>query len=315
LVAAAIAVHKKSEVIMLDRTIDAITNSQWMSRTADQLGDAVKHAYAGAGHGGLQLKSALNGVWLGHPLHPALTDIPLGAWTTAVAFDAAGVASGREELAGCASAAIAIGLAGAVASAAAGITDWSDTDGRARRVGLIHGTLNLAATGLFAASLVMRRRARDGRGRACAVLGYALALGAAYLGGSLVYGDQIGVNHAAGHEVPEEFTPALAFSELGERHPRRVMIGMTPVLLVRDGDRVYAMAETCSHLGGPLSEGTLENGAVVCPWHGSSFALDDGHVVNGPATHRQPCFEARVRDGQVEVRMPKPPDASKSSEF
>ena len=181
-----------------------------MGRAADTLGDAVKHGYAKAGDRGLQVKSALNGVWLGHPLHPALTDVPLGAWTTAVALDAAGVVTRRDEFAGCASVAIAVGLVGAIGSAVTGVTDWSDTDGRSRRIGFVHGALNLTATGLFATSLVMRRRARGARGRVCALLGYAVALGAAYLGGDLVYGEQIGVNHAAGQEVPEDFTPVLA---------------------------------------------------------------------------------------------------------
>ena len=300
---------------MTDQAIDLVTRPEWVGRAADTVGELVKQSYARAGDRGLQVKSALNGVWLGHPLHPALTDIPLGAWTTAVACDAAGVVTGRDDLANCASAAIAVGVAGAIASAVAGVTDWSDTDGRARRVGFVHGALNLTATGLFAASLLIRRRARGGAGgRISALLGYAVALGAAYLGGDLVYGEQVGVNHAAGQEVPEEFTRVLALSELGEQQLRRVIVGTTPVLLVRVGDTIRAIADICSHLGGPLSEGTLRDGSAVCPWHGSCFALDDGHVLNGPATHGQPCFESRVRDGQIELRMPRPaqPPAAQS---
>lgn len=290
---------------MRDDAIDVVAKTAWVGRTADAAGDAVKSAYAAAGERGLRVKSALNGVWLGHPLHSALTDVPLGAWTVAVACDAADVATGRAEFSGCARAAITVGLVGALASAVAGVTDWSDTDGRARHIGFLHGTLNLTATGLLATSLALRRRAQGGRGRMWALAGYAVALGAAYLGGNLVYGQQIGVNHAAGQEVPEDFTPVLALNELGEQQLKRVTVGTTPVLLVRSGDTVRAIAETCSHLGGPLSEGTLKDGTVVCPWHGSCFALDGGHVVNGPATHPQPWFEVRVRGGQIEVRMPR----------
>jgi nitrite reductase/ring-hydroxylating ferredoxin subunit len=188
-------------------------------------------------------------------------------------------------------------------------------DGQSRRIGFVHGALNLTATGLFATSLVMRRRARGAGGRVCALLGYAVALGAAYLGGDLVYGEQAGVNHAAGQEVPEDFTPVLALNELGEQQPKRVTVGTTQVLLVRLGDDIRAIADRCSHLGGPLSEGTLKDGAIVCPWHGSCFALDDGHVVNGPATHRQPCFETRVRSGQIEIRMPRPQEHGASEEI
>lgn len=287
--------------------IEIITRQAWLERAADTLAAVIKRAYGGAGDRGLRVKSALNGVWLGHPLHAALTDIPLGAWTTAVALDAAEMVTGREEFGQGARAAVTIGVMGAAAAAVAGMTDWSDIDGRARRVGLVHGTLNLAATGLFVASLVQRRKRERGRGRACAVLGYITALGAAYLGGELVYSERIGVDHTAGLEVPEEFTSVLAVSELEEGRLKKVTVGGTPVLLVREGKTVRAMAETCSHLGGPLAEGTLKDGTVTCPWHGSCFALADGHVVNGPATHAQPCFETRVRDGQIEVRMPRRP--------
>ena len=82
----------------------------------------------------------------------------------------------------------------------------------------------------------------------------------------------------------------------------RARAGNTDVLLVRQRGRVCALAHACAHLGGPLSEGTLKDGSVVCPWHGSEFALEDGRVLNGPATHNQPCLVARERYGQIEVR-------------
>jgi nitrite reductase/ring-hydroxylating ferredoxin subunit/uncharacterized membrane protein len=293
--------------------IDLMTTAPGVGPVAETLATAVRKAYEAGGDAGAQVKSALNGVWLGHPLHPVLTDVPLGAWTTAVACDALDTATNRNDLSGCARAAVTVGLAGAVAAAVAGLTDWSDTDGHARRVGLVHGVLNLAATGLFATSLVARSREPRG-GRGWALAGYVVAVGAAYLGGDLVYGEQIGVNHAAGQEVPEEFTTVLALADLPDRQPTRVMVGTTPVLLVRAGETVRAIAETCSHLGGPLSEGTVtSDGTVVCPWHGSCFALDDGHVVNGPATHAQPWFEVRVRAGQIEVRMPQRGDEPASA--
>ncbi len=288
--------------------IEIITRQAWLKRAADTLADVIKRAYGAAGDRGLRVKGALNGVWLGHPLHAALTDVPLGAWTTALALDAAEMMTGREEFSRGARAVITIGVVGAAAAAVAGVTDWSDIDGRARRVGLVHGTLNLAATGLFVASLVQRRTRERGRGRACALLGYIMALGAACLGGDLVYSERIGVDHTAGQEVPEEFTSVLAAGELEEGRLKKAIVGGTPVLLVREGNAVRAMAETCSHLGGPLAEGTLKDGTVICPWLGSCFALADGRVVNGPATHAQPCFEARVRDGQIEIRMPRRPE-------
>jgi nitrite reductase/ring-hydroxylating ferredoxin subunit len=73
---------------------------------------------------------------------------------------------------------------------------------------------------------------------------------------------------------------------------------------VRRGSRIFALAETCSHFSGPLSEGKLVGDSIVCPWHASTFALQDGRVLNGPAVHPQPCLEVRVEKGQIEVRKP-----------
>ena len=125
---------------------------------------------------------------------------------------------------------------------------------------------------------------------------------AAYLGGHLVFKDKIGVDHTADHSPPENFVSLLAESELRENELRRVDVNGMPVLLVRRGQRIYAIAETCAHLGGPLSEGKLEDTTVRCPWHGSRFALEDGRVLEGPSVHAQPVLEVRVRDGQIEVR-------------
>jgi nitrite reductase/ring-hydroxylating ferredoxin subunit/uncharacterized membrane protein len=238
-------------------------------------------------------------VWLGHPLHPVFTDVPIGAWTTALALDVA--ANGEPGMGRAATFAMGVGLAGAAGAAVTGLTDWSETDGRSRRTGLIHGLLNLTATSLFAAAFARRRKDSHGGGRVCAWTGYAIALGAAYLGGDLVYGQRIGVNHAD-VELPEEFTPVIDSAALKDNAMMCTRVGDTDVLLVRQHGRVCALAHACAHLGGPLSEGTLKEGSVVCPWHGSEFALEDGHVLNGPATHNQPCLEARERDGQIEVK-------------
>lgn len=272
-----------------------------IDQVAEPLSKAVRAAYQAPGPVGEQAKNALHGVWLGHPLHPVFTDIPIGAWTTALALDCA--AGGDAEMRRAATFAMGVGLAGAVGAAATGLTDWSETDGEARRAGLIHGLLNLTATTLFATAFALRRRDSHDAGRKSAWAGYAIALGAAYLGGHLVYGKRIGVDHAD-TDLPAAFTPVLESGALPDNSMRRVQVGKADVLLVRQRGRVCALAHSCAHLGGPLSEGTLKEGSVVCPWHGSEFALADGAVVNGPATYDQPCLAARERDGQIEVSMP-----------
>ncbi len=285
----------------------AIGRQEWLGRVADLVAPLIQKGFKAAGDRRHALKNALNGVWLGHPLHPVLTDVPIGAWTVALVFDLLDATTSGDGYARAADGAVITGLAGAVGAAVTGLTDWSDTDGEAKRIGLTHGLMNTTAASLYLASAIARRRGVRGRGRAYAACGYAIACGAAYLGGHLVYREQIGVNHAAGQTVPEEFTAVLPENELKDSTPTRVRVGTTRVLLVRQGGRVFALAETCSHLGGPLSEGELEEGTIECPWHDSKFALEDGHVINGPATHPVPCFEARVHNGQIEVRMPRPP--------
>jgi nitrite reductase/ring-hydroxylating ferredoxin subunit/uncharacterized membrane protein len=282
--------------------INVIERQDFLEQAGDALQPAVRGAFEAAGAAGQEVKDFLHGTWLGHPLHPVLTDVPIGAWTAALALDAMEAISGRRELGARADAAIAVGLVGAVGSAVTGLTDWSETDGRARKVGLLHGLLNAGATALYTTSLVMRRRKKRSAGLGFAMLGYAVSSTAAYLGGHLVYGEQIGVDHTAAQEMPKEFVAVLDESELGEGQMKKVDAKGVPVLLVRRGGEIHAIAHTCSHMGGPLSEGKLEGDVVQCPRHGSRFLVTDGSVVGGPATFPQPCFEARVRDGQIEVR-------------
>jgi nitrite reductase/ring-hydroxylating ferredoxin subunit len=128
----------------------------------------------------------------------------------------------------------------------------------------------------------------------------------AYLGGHLVFGEQIGVNHATQTELPTEFAPVMRDEELPENEPRRVQYNGLPVVLVRERSRVYALYERCSHMSGPLAEGKIEGNAIRCPWHGSCFSLEDGSVLEGPATNPQPSFEVRIADGQIYLRSREP---------
>ena len=278
-----------------------IGQQEWLKPAEEGLQTLIHKAFQFKG--GRQAKNFLHGTWIGHPLHVILTDVPIGAWTATIAFDALDSMGARREYRIAADAALSLGLISAVGAAATGLTDWQDIDPPARRIGLVHGILNVASVALFGASLLARRR-REGRttGRALAALGYAVSVAAARLGGNLVYGQKIGVDHTAPEKLPDAFTPVLSESRLEENKPVRAEHNGTPILLVRRGSEIYALAETCSHLGGPLSEGKLEGDVIQCPWHGSRFSIRDGHVLDGPAVHPQPCMEARVRSGQVEVR-------------
>lgn len=285
---------------------DAIGEQGWLDRIADGLQPAVGGFFDGLGPARRRIKNFLHGTWLGHPLHPVLTDIPIGAWTATLLLDALDGGRDRRGLRRAADASLALGLAGAVGSALTGLTDWAETDARPRRIGVAHALLNSGATLLFAASLLSRGRRGRSTGRRLALAGYALAVTAGYLGGELVSHEQIGVDHSSGRELPEKFTAVLPDDELAQRELKRVLFKDTPLLLVRLGDRIHALAETCAHLGGPLSEGKLEGDCVVCPWHASTFELESGAVVAGPSAFPQPCLETRVRGGKIEVRTRRP---------
>lgn len=286
-----------------EAVIKAIDRQDWLEKASEAINPVIIEAFKAGGETGQEIKNALHGTWLGHPLHPVLTDIPIGAWTTAIVFDGLETLSGRKEFRPGADAAVAIGLVGAVGAAITGITDWSDTYGRGRKIGLMHGLLNTGGTLLFGASLLMRRRKKSRRaGIGLAMLGYVVTNAAAYLGGHLVAGEQIGVDHTAGQEYPHEFVPVLAEGDLPENKLTRAEAKSISVLLIRRNGQIHALAEHCSHLGGPLAEGKLEGDTVQCPWHDSCFSITDGRVINGPATFPQPCFETRIHAGQIEVR-------------
>jgi nitrite reductase/ring-hydroxylating ferredoxin subunit/uncharacterized membrane protein len=252
--------------------------------------------------GGSPLRNALSGSWLGHPLHPLITDIPIGAWTVTFALDTL-TAIGRPSNEQGADAALAIGLAGAAGAAASGWADWSDTDDEPKRLGLVHALLNGGAMTLYVGSLAARRTGRRGAGIALAMAGYSLVSLAGYLGGELTFGMQLGVRHTAIPIDPaQEYAPVIDEDALTNDKLTRADFNGIPVLLFRTEAGVRAIGASCTHRGAPLDEGTIEDGCVRCPWHGSLFAFDDGRVLEGPASFPQPTFDARIRGGKVEIR-------------
>jgi nitrite reductase/ring-hydroxylating ferredoxin subunit/uncharacterized membrane protein len=271
----------------------------------DRLQKIIDRFLYGQGRPSAQkIRNFLNGTWLGEPLHVILTDVPVGAWTVAIAFDLLDSVRASDEFEIAADISIALGLIGAVGAAVTGVVDWSDVDPPARRTGFIHGLLNLSATALFGTSLVLRKNRSRKAGHACAAMGYAVMTYAAHLGGKMVYDYQVGVDRAAGQEFPDTFAAVLPENQLKDDTPTRALHDCVPILLVRRGKRVFALAETCSHFSGPLAEGKLVGDTIVCPYHNSRFALEDGRVLDGPAVHPQPSLDVRVRNGQIEVRRP-----------
>ena len=247
------------------------------------------------------VKNALSGTWLGHRFHPLLVPLPIGFWSGALLFDL--VATRRARWA--ADVLVGAGVASALPAAAAGLSDWADAEPEARRVGLVHASVNSLAVLCYSASLVARLL--GGRGGRRAGVGLSLAGAAAmsaggYLGGHLAYVQAVGVERKRFAGGPAEWTAVLDAAELEDGRPRVVQAGDAEVLLYRQGDRLHALWASCTHQGGPLAEGEFADGCVTCPWHGSTFRLADGKVVRGPAAASQPVYQARMTDGKVEVR-------------
>ncbi len=280
---------------------EIVESQLWLDKLSDPLQDWLHSWFTTPRFS--KIKNFLHGTWLGHPVHPLITAIPLGSWTTSLVLDATWLASEHPVTASAADTAMLLGLLGASASVVTGLTDWSNTDATDRRVGMLHGLLN---TGALLTNLVSYGLRLSGKRRTAIALtsvAYTTSMVAAYLGGELSFAKGIGVNHVAWEAGPDDFTPVLADTDLPEKQLVRVEAAGMPVVLWRENGKIYAMAATCSHLGGPLDEGSVENGCVVCPWHGSMFQLSDGAVVNGPAVYAQPLFKVRHRKGMIEVRQ------------
>jgi nitrite reductase/ring-hydroxylating ferredoxin subunit/uncharacterized membrane protein len=266
----------------------------------DAPGKMIAKTARGIGPGAL--KDLLSGTWMGHALHPLLTDVVIGSWTSATVLDLAG-GRGSERAA---DRLIAVGIAAYPPTALTGLLDWADGEPLGedvRRVGLVHAGLNAVALGLYVASLRSRRSGRRGRGIVLALAGAGWMGAAGHLGGHLAYRLGVGVDQTLFNRGPEDWSDAIAEDELAGTTPVCVQIDETPVMVVRDGDDVLALHDWCSHRGCSLATGQIADGIVTCPCHGSRFDLRSGAIVQGPATAPQPVFETRTRAGRVEVRL------------
>lgn len=245
------------------------------------------------------VENALSGTWLGHKLHPVLTDVPIGAWVMASVLD---LTAGRPG-ADAARRLVGVGLIATVPTAATGATDWSTSYGPAQRVGLVHALSNLTATAVQAASWVARSRGRRTTGMVLSGVGLGIAAAAGYLGGHLTLVQGVGVNHTAFEQPVADWTDVAAAADVQDDKPIRAMASGVPVVLVRHHGTIYALSADCVHASGPLDQGKLvRDGCIRCPWHGSVFRLTDGRVQRGPASVDQPSWEVKVDKDRVYVR-------------
>jgi nitrite reductase/ring-hydroxylating ferredoxin subunit len=290
------------EISATDRIVDRIARDTALDGIADALQPAVQRVLDPASATGSALSDFFHGRWLGHALHPLVTDIPVGAWSMGALFDGLEII-GQKAFAPAADACVLVGIAGAVAAAATGLAEWGDTKDEPRRLGTAHLLLNAAALTCYVASALARRANARRFGFAAAFIGYGATGAASFLGGELAFGYLLGAKHTAvAVEPSSEFTAVCAIADVGDGETRPATFDDLPILLTRRGQQISAVAAVCTHRGAPLQDAPIEGDCVTCPWHGSQFDLRDGMVRKGPATFDLARFEARVRAGSIEVR-------------
>jgi nitrite reductase/ring-hydroxylating ferredoxin subunit len=266
----------------------------------------VEAIYRALGRPGKLLQDLLNGSWLGHSLHPVVVDVVVGGSTVAAflqLLDWLGVAELRVATVW------VLGLTwlGGLSAIVTGLTDFKDTaTGDERHVVGLHGLINIVATLILIGAFLAVLAEADGLGAGLILAGFLVLSVGAFIGGHVVfkYGYMVNHNAFAGGKKAKEFTAVMPAAELAEATPIKAMLGTTALVVVRRGDLVFALKETCSHAGGPLAQGTLDGYTIVCPWHASAFRLSDGAVRHGPATSRQVAYRARISGDQVEVQGP-----------
>lgn len=277
----------------LEQIVERVGRAEWLDKVAQPLSRKVSETVPKGA-----LKDALSGTWLGHPLHPMLTDLPIGCWTSAFVLDLVGGTRSRRA----SDTLIALGLVTALPTAAAGLADWSDTTGEERRLGLAHAGGNTVAVVFYGMSMFSRLRGRRVKGVVLSLLGATAATAGAYLGGHLAWRKGVNVSRHAWQGATEDWVDVAAEDDLPADGPLVVTVGDDPVLVVRQEGKLYAISDVCDHLGGPLHEGEIGDGCVTCPWHASVFRLDDGSVVHGPATGPQPTYQVLRKGGRLWLR-------------
>jgi nitrite reductase/ring-hydroxylating ferredoxin subunit/uncharacterized membrane protein len=283
---------------LMQRIVEALP---FLDRVSDAVQPEVQKAVDA---GGTTARNLLDGVWFEAPLHPVMTDVPIGAWTTALVFDGLDLATGKKPLQHAADASLLFGTLGAFGAAATGLSDWRYLSGGSRRMGVAHGLLNTIGLALSIVSLLQRATGRRNAARLTFLTGYSINGMAAHLGGELSYHYGLRVDRNVFEEPgPDDFTPVLNEKDLGPDDLRRVEVEGVGVLLSRSSDgEICAIAATCNHFSGPLEQGERVDDTVICPLHRSRFDLCSGQAIDGPAVFPQSRYETRTKDGKIEVK-------------
>lgn len=254
------------------------------------------------------IKSLLHGTWiLRHPLHPAITDLTVGAYTVLAIIDVLYLTQRDAAFATVGTTVLVVAQISSLISTVSGLTDWNETFGNERRLGILHGVLMALFSVAFAFALYLRLTAGPSDTALYIELGAFVGLiAAAHLGGEMVFGFGTGVNRLAWDHVPGKWQMLdVRADALEDRKPVLAKVKGINVMVVKLDGELVAMTSKCTHAGGPLHEGKFVGGDrrnVECPWHFSVFSVATGRVLQGPATVDEVSFKTRVADdGRVEV--------------
>lgn len=286
----------------------------WLDPVANVVGAIVGGFYRIPGT--RWIKDVFHGTWvLRHPLHPALTDLTIGGYTVLAVLDILFIWQRDAELLRATDTVLVVALVSSLASAVTGLTDWNETIGTERRLGILHGGLMIVASLGFIASLWLRLstgiEARD-VAIYVSLASWLLMAVSSYLGGDLTFGLGTGVNRQAWTSLPEKWQRLdVRADALGDRAPVLARLkNDVGVFVAKVDGTIYAITTTCTHAGGPLHEGSFvgsERRDIECPWHRSVFSLRTGTPLHGPATADEFTFETRIADdGRIEVRAKEP---------
>lgn len=287
---------------VLETLKHTIEDNRGLNAAGTTVKKAIHQRVLHFGAPGRTIADLLHGTWLGHPLHPLLTDVTIGAWVSGVTLDLLSKLTGRRNMREAADTLVTLGTLSAVPTALAGITDYSTIKRQAVGTGAAHGVLNSLALTCFTLSVAARRNDDRDRGFLLSAVGLGLSMLSAWLGGDLVYRQRVGVDHAPPVTVPGTWTPVATIESLTDGTPQRMDVNGTAILLYRQNAAIYAVGAVCPHAGGPLDQGDFDGHCVTCPWHQSVFDLRDGSIVHGPTTFPAPSFETRINAGMVEIR-------------
>jgi nitrite reductase/ring-hydroxylating ferredoxin subunit/uncharacterized membrane protein len=272
-------------------------------QTAKEVSRGIHERVLEGGDPARKLVDLLHGTWLGHPLHPVLTDFAIGAWIGGAVLDLLSISRRSRSLEKAADQLTGLGTIAAVPTALAGIADYSTIPTRAMSTGAAHGLLNATALVLYLLSSLSRKAGIRSLGLFLSSLALGLLAISGYLGGELAFKYKVGVNKQEEPGGPADWAIVMSEASLPEGEPRRVSVEGVPILLYRYGGAVYAIGATCGHDGGPLDQGKFDGLCVECPWHQSVYDLRDGSVIHGPTTYSAASYDTRIVNGNIQLRL------------